>query len=296
MSSIISGSFFGFNMILSGNNIRQDPLDLINLLIHGEQTARLTQVFNVELTDAQVNALDYTNAIYDSNTVMLARYENNLNAGNSINVGEDINEWEIRRLDVATNVLEDLGSVPVATTNINDFTAVRDRTYRYEVFGRTDNLFTEAVISDDISPSFFGWYLIDVTTNESIRFDLDVQSGTLSNVRDVTEHQTFAQYPSIAFGRRNYYRGTIRAFGGMVDCTGTVTDNNGVIFDADYQETLKTFLNNGNEKIMKDRKGIIYRVQTWGANIDYNDDIGQQPYSISWNFAEVGDVSARISN
>lgn len=289
--SVFSGSFFGFNMIANGANNRRDPLELMDILIYGEQTARLTQVFNIELTDTQINNLDFNNVVYDSNTVMLAQYNNNLNAGNNFGTGEDIISWEIRRLDVDRNVLEDLGSVPVATTTLTDYTAVRDKTYRYEIFGRTQNLLTEATISDDVNPNFFGWYLIDINTNETIRFDLEVESGTLTNVRDVTEHQTFAQYPSVAFGRRNYYRGSIRAFGGVVDCTGTITDNNGIIFDAEYQETLKTFLNNGNEKFMKDRKGIIYRVQTWGANIDYNDDVGQQPYTITWNFAEVGDVS-----
>lgn len=252
----------------------------------GQKVSSL-QIRNIVLTESEANAIDPTVApIWDINTIFMATFQDSdLNAGNVTNITEPIASWDINRIEVGKTQAENLANVDVSTTSYIDWTTEGNNTYQYQIVPLTENQVGQQLLSEEVNTDYFGFFLIDEDTGLAFKFDVNINSGTITTEDSVTEYQNFGKYNTFNFGERKFDRGTLRF---------TYAPN---ICQCDYSqsisevEALKAFITNGKEKILKTRKGEVYRVVTFGFQRNQlNDAIGAQPYDASFSWAEVREV------
>lgn len=221
---------------------------------------------------------------WDDDTLLLALFNETLDGGNVLGSAE-INKWVIKRREIGgSGILKTIGQTPnVNTTKFTDYTVPSKREYEYQIFPESDNIIGNPLVTDTIKTDFYGWYLVGEHEGIVYKFDMDLESGNIQNDTDVHEHETYTKYNAFSYGERDFIRGNIRVL------AGTIKDYQ-FEQDVDFLNELRAFINNGKEKLLKSRKGDIWRVRTNNFDVKYRDKYSQQIADISFNFVESGDV------
>lgn len=256
-----------------------------NIKVYGGNTIiDKLHIYNTIKTDDFIASVSTTVPhVWTTDTILLAEFTYTLDGGNVINLPTALTGWEIYRREVGATTNALITTVPAGTMQYVDYGVSAYKTYTYELIPITATSIGAPVIPDNIYTDFFGWYLMDYDNPTTVyKFDLDVKSGTLSNEVDVTTHQNYTQFPSVAQGDRNYIRGEFSCLAGAIDCgTGEI------IQPSEYLETFRAFINNKRPKTFKSRKGDLWKVLTYGCNIEYMDEIQQQPATIQFSFCQI---------
>lgn len=279
----LGGMFLGLTSF-EGGNVKSDPVVFNKILLNGKQTAYFTQAINKKMTPDEIKAVFNSEPIYTPETVFLAKYKKSLHTGNTEDLDSPILLWRVFRKSVDSGVSKFIGEVPAKTTSIIDYTAQARATYTYDILGVTADKISHPVASAPFKTVFFGMFIIDEITNQVLHLNLNLNSGTLNSNNDVTTHNGFGKYSTVAIGKRDYFNASVKCFGGEKDINGKIVN------DLAYQENLRQFLNNGNVKIIKNSFGNAFRAKTYGGSIQYDDEIGEQPFSVAFNFIEVGEI------
>jgi len=280
----LSGTFLGYSSFMSP---QLSPISSVfnKITVVGEGTFDKLHVISEELSLSSLLAIDITEELsWGTTTIMLAEFNNNLNAGN-LNLAGSVQNWDIYRLADGDTTLVKVASVDGTDEAFIDYRVPPYKNYIYTVFGSTSTEISEPLTALPLYVDFFNFFLIDEDTNVVYIFDLDVSSGSYEIQQDVTIYNTYNQFPTISQGARKYATNTITAICGDVECDSTLTQ------PVSYIKDLKDFIMNGRAKIFKTRKGDVMRVYT--NNFRYGvieDAIQSQPMSISFDMIEVSEV------
>lgn len=261
------------------------PTAFDKITIYGQQTVDFTWVKNVVLSDAEIESILINNTpVWDSDTILLANFDNSLNAGNIVNLSSPIVKWVIQRQDESESLRQTVASLPNTTSQYFDYTVAGNKEYQYFIFPITSTETGEPLATENISTNFYNWSLTDPITNTVFLFDLNLESGDISNEIDRTEYQTYTKYNKISRGVRDFIRGSVNCIAGYINVNGEYQS------PISYISELKSVINNGNVKYLKSRKGDIWAVDTYGFKYKYMDDIKDQPQQISFEFTEIAEV------
>ena len=253
--------------------------------VYGNSIIDKLQIKNIEISDSELQNIIMTdNLIWDANTLLMAEFENDLVAGNIADLTNPITKWQINRREVSGSTFKVLDVVDVGVSEYIDYSAQHGKNYIYSLFATSENEQSEPLECEEIETDFFGWYLIGNDPDGSTYvyvLDLNVSSGSITNDEDFTEYQGYGKFNSFAKGQRNFIRGSVQAI------AGTIQSNSTLLQSVDYIDTLRNRIQDVSTKILKNRKGEIWKVKTHGYNASQLDDsINQQVYLVNFNFIQ----------
>jgi hypothetical protein len=292
MSTSYSGTFLG--VVPFGLNIFAGPTPLVpdnktydTITLSGPGFFDKLHIQNTEIEESVIDSytLDLYAPIWGGTTILLANFEDTLSAGNVlVDSGNPLVGWIVTRIEQGGSLSVSVCHPDINTNGCIDTTVELGKTYIYDVFPYTDEEVGEALESAPVTVDYYGYFLIDPTTGTSYKFDLNLVSGSMTNDSNMTEYETFTERNAYSFANKNIMRCSISAVIGEDDdgdLSQTIT----------LLEALKTFINNGEEKIFKTRKGQVFRgITTNYQQSPINDDLAEQIYTVSFDFIESADV------
>jgi hypothetical protein len=287
----LSGSFLGLSVFQKVEDI---PIRRVysKIRIYGSGTVDNLQILDKELTNTEIEDIDTSEELgWTSNTLLLAKFDGNLIAGNidSGEIVETVENWQITRRESDSSVLTVLDTIDVSELSFVDYTCQQDKNYIYDVFPLTDTQICQVLETEEIETDFWGWYLIGTDSDDTTyvyHLDLNVSFGGYQTEEDFTEYENFTQFNAFAKGLRKFIRGSLSAI------AGTITTSTGDFLQTvDYIYDLQNRIQDISTKILKSRKGEIYKVKTHGFTANpVNDGIKSQPYIIKFDFIECENV------
>lgn len=231
---------------------------------------------------------------WNLNTLMLARFNNSLSAGNAFNEFDTLIGANIYRYDFKDNTFNLITEKELKASNFLDYGALSNQQYQYYLFPIGNLTFGQPILSEIITPIFNSWSLLDCVKieNRSDYFEViseyifafNVESGTINNNIDVQLLSNFTQYPNSQISTQNYDSGSLTALTGYIE-------NEKYIDDVNDMKKLFSIATNRNIKFLKDIKGNIWKVLIpSNISIDINDISYEQIYTATISWVECGDA------
>lgn len=251
----------------------------------GDITLDDIHILDYEFTQTNVESLDVTETpIWDAHTLMLTNFNNeNLNGGNLSGIVGNIDNILVYRKATDEAVFKLLATLDGTAKEYVDITALPKKTYQYEMVATNATERSEPVTGDNTLIDVYNNILIDTKTQEVAVFNLNLnEDKTTINTNDNT-YQGISQYPSFLRGLANYSAVGMNAI--PISNEGSLT--NGIEQSADYLNNLKDMITNDNLKILKTRKGFVYKGQTFSMeHSSLNINITEQPKVVNFKFIE----------
>ena len=266
--------------------------------LYGDSMVDYIWVRNKVDSQSEINqTLGYTyETKWDANTFLLALFNNTLNGGNVTSVGDKILYWQVYKRKRGEATLRFLARVPASQYALYDFNAVNNAEYQYILFAETAEYISAPLQQDGYTvTSWWNWSLTKLTKSETDDkiyyadsknvwlFDTEVQSSALQQNLDKATIENFTQFPKISTGKKNYLTGSISAF--------LSNPHN-----ARYEDTIEQynafidFIADENPKLLKDRKGNGWIVDTTSNQMQYNDVTAEQITTVNFDFVQLDDL------
>ena len=244
------------------------------------------------------NTLDrfYEPNWYDNDNIeILCEFEDNIISSYIKNLTLPLQRFDIYRQKIGDNKIYKVAEVDKNTSRIADYLVANNSEYSYMIVPVTEKYLGLSSPIDTIKTDWFDWSLTpikQIKDNIYVPQDvwilqLDISSGAITQNINVTTQQSTGKYPKISIGENNYASGTLTCLlGNIISPTYDFNDN------AELIEKWNEFVGSGSECILKDRKGMIYKVCiSDNPTRQYNDTVNEQPTTITFNFIEVGDYN-----
>lgn len=233
---------------------------------------------------------------WDANTFLLALFNNTLNGGNVTSVGDKILYWQVYKHKRGEATLRFLARVPASQYAIYDFNAVNNAEYQYILFAETAEYISAPLQQDGYTvTSWWNWSLTKLTKSETDDkiyyadsknvwlFDTEVLSSALQQNLDKATIENFTQFPKISTGKKNYLTGSISAF---------LSNPHNARYDDTIEQynAFIDFIADENPKLLKDRKGNGWIVDTTSNQMQYNDVTAEQITTVNFDFVQLDDL------
>lgn len=230
---------------------------------------------------------------FDSNTALLARFNNSISAGNYDSEVLPIG-WTVYRQGENERSLHNVTEInDITKTYVVDYSITNQGNYIYFVFPVYSDTIGVPNESNNVKTNWWDWYLLNCDydvdndiyyVDDVFKFDLDVSSGQLSNNTAFNTLANFTKYAKIQHSNASYWSGSLTALLGNcgINYVDTVEEMNAI----------KNLTVDNKHKFLKDRKGNIWKV---ALNNPINEKIGdefvEQRVSVTLNWAEVADCT-----
>lgn len=250
----------------------------------------LANIDNVHIQNIHSTQSDVENIFVNTvnqerniNTLLLANFNNSLEAGEFDNAGTIVTHWRIYRRKVGESIYTFLTEIPYVADGVDfyDYTAQNGVQYEYEVKATSSGIEGNGKTGVG-SLDFFGWILSDEDEDIVYKFDAEIESGDINVLRDITLYDNYSEKPAFRFGKRNYRQGNLKTMPLMFN-----VEKHEYEITLDTLESLRDFINKPNIKILKNAKGEIFRCITKDMSYKYIDKVREQPYTVSFDFTEV---------
>jgi len=229
------------------------------------------------LVSKNVTTIDLSSAKsnWDINTLLLAKFMNNLEGGNISLGGLSITGWKIRRRDITTLNKKDLATVINTSTqdlNYLDYTGKSQVIYEYEVSPMSGDIEGNA-FTTTITCELDYWWISDDTDIYPLFLNLEV-SDINTNIQRYS-YDTFNQYPIVSYGNQKYQSGSITT---MLMDTSLNTSKN-------YRDNFESFINNQKQKTLRNPNGDVWLVDTHSSKRNIYTQLVEDisSYSFDWN-------------
>lgn len=280
-------SFLGYQQLQS---VAPTPIPsgYSGLKVFGECEIDNIHFVNYTMTDEQVSEIDYTiTPTWNSNkTIFLATFDRlDLKAGNVIDLNDPILNWILQRRKSTETNFTTLATLPASTISYVDTLTESNVSYVYQLLATNDTEVSEPLVGN-LDSSFYNSIIMDVEGTMVYLFNLNLDFNGYTNEVAFQRYDGYNKYSAYSFGDRNFKIGDVSA----------IIDNStsgGILQTIEYIKSFNDFINNGKEKIFKDRKGNALRVVTTGGVTQAPLDlaISEQPYIVSFHFEEIGDIN-----
>ena len=270
--------------------------------ISGYQLCHYFEVINGDPSADSITAA-ITNGTYvpgaDGNDYMLADWTHGIDAG-SLDIGGDtVIGFAVYRAKSGTPMLEKVAETDVNTESIYDYGATPGHgAYTYLLFPIGERTYIgSAVISDEISPCWFNWTLMECeeTSIDNVfsvlaayRFKYNVASGAMSNNNAPNVLKNFTPYPKIQLAPQNYKSGTIT---GLIGAVTWASGQPQYIDTIQLRDAIMALSVSPHPLFIKNRKGDLIRVKISGEiTMTTADATAEQMQTASIPWVEVGDT------
>lgn len=271
-------NFFGVTPVASA--IPPD-VSYDTIKIYGEAYIDELAVSNIDCGDLNSKA----QIEWETYRILLAHFDNSLEAGNFTNSDLPITKWRVKRRKVGETLFKQLAEIPKidGISFYIDNTAKSGVSYEYAIFAVSNELESNPIRGIAMT-EFFGWILSNTSGTTSYLFDVEVTTDSISVVKKFHTYENNTTYPVISSHQQKYKQGSI---------TTIPYEYNNDVFTVDNTilNALETFINNEETKILRNGSGQVMEVYTSNFNFKYYDQIvedNQQPYTITFEFIQVG--------
>lgn len=269
-------------------------------IIHGQGLFDYLWIKNNVDTQSQIEStISYNySPVWDANTRLLAEYINGLSGGNIESLKDDVIAWQVYRIVNNSPTLEFVTKTKPLNTSILDFNVEKENSYEYIVFAETNNYLSAPIPQlDTITPTWDCWSICAIELNNEENnvynvkgntwiFNSNLSSGTNETQLSKYTFQPFTQFPKISNGQRNYITGNVSALlGNYNPITGVYEGDTIANVDA-----FRKFCASSDLKLLKNRKGQAWIVQTMTSVFETEDDSPNQNTTISFEFIQVDDL------
>ena len=276
------------------------------IILGGNQVCDYLYVTKSPDEQAQCRYIDVEPDNWETNTLMLAKFnEDDMAAGNSSLVN-NIDGYEIRRKSGDDLYTEYVGTVEQPTDGsepknyIIDYMVKNNTDYTYYLYPATthseNGILLSPSITNEVRTDWGYWSLLVVDEsdeenvfylNKMFKFELNIATDSMSNNAEVTVLQNFTKYPTVQYGTANYWSGGLSALCGYVSCAdGNYVQNPNMI------DELKSLTSDTRRKFLKDIDGNIWEVKiTSSISITAENNALQSVSSVKVSWTEVGEIS-----
>lgn len=244
------------------------------VLFQSGGVANQVNIFNFTPTGSSVDK----QAVWSTNSKFLADFEETLDAGN---VPNDIVSYRLKRLAEDGNLYQILSSLTLTDYQYLDMTARNNINYTYALHAIDSNGNEDSGTFGTGELNFYGWCLTDGTN--IYKFDMENDTSDIDSTLDITVFDNYTQYPTVAYGERNYRKGTMKTIPYLYNSTTLSYD-----ISLSLLNELRAFINNSTVKYIKNIKGEIIKIATSNFSYKYYDNIPNQIYEITFAWIEIG--------
>lgn len=277
--------------------------EITALTLMGAQTTDYLWVSAQSLTAQQMEALLGDGTFvpsFDESTLLLANFKDGLQAGNLDGVfGSGLQGFSIYRYETGAQTLKRIADVTLDKLAIVDCGAKSQVPVRYYMFGiGTDTYTTAPIISEEITPVFWDWTVLECAQDENgtyrpsgiFRFGKNLSSGSIGNNNQPGVLQNFTPYPTVQPSPANYRSGTLSSLIGSIDREGNYSDT------TELRDRIYALSVTQRTLFLKDRKGDLWQIRTSDAvSMSTADATREQAQIVSIPWVETADAeTARI--
>jgi hypothetical protein len=241
------------------------------------------QILNRELTESEIMSINIdSEPIWDGSTIALATFEgDSLAIGNITGLTNPILGYFINRRTGNSGVYNRIGTSS-AEGIYNDWkTGGNSQIYEYQIIAYNNTQQSNPIYTS-VTTSYYGDYIIDESTGQGYIADWNIERNDFTNEVAFQRYDGFNKYSAYSVGKRNFLTTNVSAIINL-GCDGLNQPTS-------FLEEFRSFINNGNKKIYKTRKGEVYNVVTYGCNYsELNISIRENPYLLSFEIMEVGE-------
>ena len=274
------------------------------ITLYGNQTCDYLYVSRSHINNNDIKEVGSEPKEWTDETLMLAKFNNNLVAGDSA-IAESIVGYEIRRKTGDNAYAEYVTTIEDTSDNLNkkfviDYAAPNNTSCEYYLYPSSKNSMVgvtlSPIVSNEIKPIWSYWSLIIVDESEKenlyyvnkiFKFELNLKTGDMNNNAVVSINQNFTKYPTVQYGSSNYWSGSLTALCGFVSCS-----DHGYIQTPNMIDELKSLTSDGRKKFLKDIQGNIWEVKiTSPISIATEDSTQDRVKTVTLSWTEVGDIS-----
>lgn len=260
----------------------------------GTETANYMELKNGKYDEWKLDTgiVDYssTKTLWDYTTLMLATFNNTLEAGNMANNGYEIEEVHFKRRKKT-----DLAWVTFAKMSYDPsqkYYQVIDRIasvgeYEYAFVPVTGNVEGVETIKD-IVHTFDDLYVCD--KDDSIRLIYDVEYGDINNMGNTSVINTLSgRYPYVMSTPLNYRQGTITAK--IISQASIESRHIKIDSERQLREIVITFLTDRKAKVLKDGNGRSILCKIMNVREIPNSVFAGGICDVSFDYVEIGGES-----
>ena len=274
------------------------------IILNGNQTCDYLYIQDSPIDSSDFEFVDSEPKQWNDNTLLFAKFNNNLVAGDST-LTNRIDGYEIRRKKGSNPYTEYVGTIKGTSDELKskkyiiDYMVRNNSDYIYYLFPSSTNSESGVVLSpsvtDEVKTNWGYWSLLVVDEtdeenafylNKMFKFELNLQTGERNNNAVVSVIQNFTKYPTIQYGMSNYWSSDLTSLCGFISCN-----------DVDYVQTpnmieeLKALTSDTRRKFLKDIDGNVWEVKiTAPVSISTDDQTLQRVKTAKVSWTEVGDA------
>jgi len=235
------------------------------------------------------------------NTVMLASYpdiENLLSASN-FDINSLITGYKVFREE--NGVLYYISDTSKNIKTLYDFNTKANTKLSFYIYpkitGENDKtILSSPIKSDYITPSWNGWSVIGlkkqskneytVDKNNIWNFQLNIESGTIGDTVNRQLHETYSRFPKVMYGKRRYKEGSLSCL------LGNISQSDCEYYDSPaLMDKWEEFVNNGELKLLKTTKGMIYPVDIYNSKFNIMDEVLGEVIELSFDYVQLEDAN-----
>ena len=273
------------------NNVRPSKQTYDKLEFYGNTVIDAVYAKKILVGDSDILNANSVETFNPDETIVISNFENTLESGNLTNSDKQITSWNIRRKSDNESLSTLIGNVAYSryiSTFIDYYPANRTN-YTYFVSPVSD-VSGEKIEGFGIEGvgimDFFGWILSDTaSTPVQYKFDMDINSENIEVVKDFKLYQNYKKFPAFRFGEMEYKKGKLTTKPYNYNNSTKEYEINKTVLDE-----VVNFINNGSEKILRNTAGEAWKVVTYSASYKYQDNIKDQPFDLSFEFVQIGEV------
>jgi hypothetical protein len=302
-----NGYLIGSETIFTSNII---PQPYVGFKFNGNCIIDSIMIRNYTQTDKQILSDSVTIGVepdWTPDVLFLASMNHTVDASNITGMTVMPTKWSLYRHEINGDVLRKVCDVDMSIQSWIDYKVESGgKRYEYYLYAENDEQISSPVITDEIQPQFYGYFLIDCVKADSnnpldnemtdvFMFDLNLTQDKVTVNNDFTSLKTYNRFDQTVIGNRNFKTSGFTSLLMPKTEIGEY-DFEGQTVWAEFLDKLQVFLHNKQMKYLKDTTGKILKVTTEGSNstFDYqlgNVDVnGQQIMNVSVVWQEIADV------
>jgi len=267
--------------------LSQLPVTYSNIKIYGASVIDDVHLLDYEMTSTQIAQLDfYVEPEWDDNTLLLAKFNDNLNGGNITYLPALIDKWIVSRREINESKFTKIDEIDVS--NAKEYTD-------YEVYSNTSFIYNITPVAGDymgtplqtepVPVKLESWFLLSLDASTIYNMCFNFKSTTMNLNESVTQNETFGKYDLLSKGNRSFDSSHIQFIPSQSN------NNNEIVQPVSYINDFESFIKNTEIKLLKSPKGEIWKVITYGFNKSlFSDSDYNQTYIVDFDWIEVQDI------
>lgn len=262
-----------------------------------------TDIEYISIEDEEVDITEKLSNTYEpvlrNNTIFLNTFNGNL-TGTGITHDTDKYSYSIYKVDLdSSDEMRLLTTITSGKMGFMDYNIANNKQYKYIIYAETERGMANAKETEVVNTHWDSWSITGLINTEDPNvfkgdedniwvLNLSLETAEQNQNFQRTEYKNLTAYPKISQGVTNYISGSISCLLGEINNAGKYVE------PKEKLEAWRKFINSPNLKILKDRKGHKYLVQTMSSSNKILDYTSEQMNRISFGYTEVGTTLGKV--